>query len=138
MSQHTLSILPITILSSKLHATNQQTSTKTLEHTFLFKKPHSFFYSSHMSQMTHTNDSVTSYVSKTPKSLIRTILIFIFILLILLITPTITYNCNGRCDDKDVDIEPSVEFTIRNNNNDNEDLAKLHTVALLSHLINKS
>jgi len=80
----------------------------------------------------------TSYISKTPESLIGMIPVFSFILIMLLITPTIAYNCKRGCDNEDMDDKPSVKFAIRNNNNNNKDLAKSHTVALTSHPIEKS
>ena len=94
-----------------------------------------------MSPTTHAKNSATSYVNKTLESLIRMIPVFVFILIMLLITPIIAYNCNEGCDDEDMDDEPSIKFTIRNNNNndrDNEGPAESHAVILTSHPINKS
>ena len=64
------------------------------------------------------NDSVMSYVSKTPESLIRAIPVFIVLFIMLLTIPTI-YNCNGGCSDE-------------------EDPTESHAVILTSHPINES
>jgi len=93
-----------------------------------------------MSPMTHTNDSVVSYVNKIPKSLIGMIPVFIFLFIILLTILTIVYNCRGKCDDEGDDDETSVEFAIQDNNNDNrdnEDPTESHAVIPTSHPIDQ-
>jgi len=87
------------------------------------------------------NDSVMSYVSKTPESLVGTIPVFIFLFVMLLTIPTIIYNCNGGCSDEEDNNETSMEFATwdnNNNNRDNEDPTKSHTVILTSHPIDES
>jgi len=94
-----------------------------------------------MSPMTHMNDSVVSYASKTPESLIRTIPVFIFLFIMLLTIPIIIYNCNGGCDNEEDNNKTSIEFTTEDNNNDNRDKkdpTESHVVILTSHPINKS
>jgi len=91
-----------------------------------------------MSPMTHTNNSVMSYVNKTSKSLIGTIPVFIFLLIILLAIPTIIYSCRGGCDDEEDDNETSVEFATRDNNNNNKDPTESHAVISTSHPIDQS
>jgi len=54
----------------------------------------------------------------------------------LLVIPTIIHSCSGGCDDEDINGISSVKFDMRvgnNNNRDNKDLAKSHTVIPTSH-----
>jgi len=63
-----------------------------------------------MSPMTHMNDSVVPYASKTSESLIGTIPVFIFLFIMLLPIPTIVYDCNGGCDDEEDNDKTSIKF----------------------------
>ena len=65
------------------------------------------------------NDSIVSYISKTPELLIGTIPVFIFLFIMLLITLTIIHNCNGGCDNEEDNNETSVEFATQDNDNGN-------------------